>query len=155
MAGTVTLLASVTQGAADAFAQATINTGLSAILNTGYTIKQIEYELPNTGTVATSWSQELALSRASKASMATLADDDLLFRKKFSTFVSTAAGFVIWENVGIYVPQGEIILIEEQIYLQFDSNASTLSGTAIMKITCEPIKVTDAQRIAILQSRVN
>lgn len=148
------LIATLTQGSADAFVQASMNTGLSASSNTGYVIKQILMEFNDTLTSGGAPSRELALSRASKAAMPTLADDDVIFKSKVAARLATSGAYI--EDIAkVYVPQYDIILIEDVIYWQFDSAATGVANTAIVRLVVEPVKVTTDERIAILQSRIN
>lgn len=147
------LITTLIQGATDAFIQSSINTGLSASGNQGYTIDEIQFEVTSPSGLA-AYNVELALSRASKATMPTLADDDVLhkFKKQVSL---TTSGAVLFDNIVSYKPEGKILIIEETLYAMLDTNATGQVNTAIMKIIVSPVKVTTDERIAILQSRLN
>lgn len=148
------LIFSAVQGAADAFVAATLNTGINVAANGAYRIKEIMWEFP-TLNAAASPNIEWALSRASKTSMPTLADDDILFKNKRVCYQQTGVGFQWLENVLIYTPQEDIILIEEQVFILLDSNATGLANTMVGRLTVEAAKVSTDERIAILQSRIN
>jgi hypothetical protein len=150
------LIATVTQGAANGFIQGTINTGLSATLNTGYKLTQIDVEWPDLLPAgATALIREYSLTRASKASVPALSDDDVLWRDKTFILPIGAAYSIVLDQLTSERPSDDILLIEEQIYIGFKTLNCTLAGSLIIKLTVEPVKVTDSQRIAILQSRVN
>lgn len=153
MASKIILTASVTQGAANAFAQVSINTGLLASGSIGYRIDQIQWEFPPTMATGLEW--EAGLSRASKVAMPTLADDDLLWKDKFIALQQSAVGFNFIDTVKEYRPAEDLILIEEAVYFMIDSAAMAAAGTAIVRLACSQVKVTTDERIAILQSRLN
>ncbi len=152
MAQPIVVVASVVQGAADAFAIATINTGLAGNTEQGYRLKLVQYEVPNLPNAVTSnW--EFALSRVTKAAVPNVSDNDVLFKdKRQGTFLTSGA--VIQDLVQEFEPISDIIVIETQLFLVFDSNATLQVNSLFVRLEFEPVKVSLADKVAILQNSI-
>lgn len=148
----ISLFGTVTQGAADAFVQGQINTGLSVASKDAYLIKAITLEFVTTALSTTDQSNyEIALSRVSKAAMPNTYDNDVLYKWKRATRLTTS-GALVQDLVVVIVPDNEIKVIEGIIYLDFDSNATGGVNQLVVRIDCELTTVSDAERISILQN---
>lgn len=159
--GPVTLRTSMTQGATDAFVQGTFNTGLSSIASsTGFILKSITFEFGNSSFTAGGLVvREVALTRASKSgTVPTIADDDVLYKFKQSFYYATAVGLQTYEDQVVHQEisnTDEILVIEDILYLQYDTNGFANATTAYVNLVLEPATITTDERIAILQSRLN
>lgn len=151
---TTTLITAVAQGSADAFAQGTINTGLSGSDNSAFRVIGMLVELPTFVGITGNQEVEFSIARASKAAMPLLSDDDVVFKFKRRLNAATS-GVAVFDLVEEIVPENEILLIESQIYVQFDTAATTATNSLVLRLIVEDAKVTTDQRIAILQSRIN
>lgn len=154
--GAVVLRAQITQGAANAFAQASLLTGLSSTGNDALIISEIQVEFPDTLNAAAGLvTSEFALSRASKAAMPTIFDDDVLFKFKQSEILGAAAS--TYENPGvfIYVPPQEIVLIEDTVFAMVKSLNNNAAYTFNLRITAQPATVTESEKVGILLTRIN
>lgn len=150
------LRTTLVQGAANAFIQGTINTGLSVTGNQGYRLDQLTIETSDNGHGGAGFSVwEWALSRASKAAMPTLADDDVLIKDKFAGKVGTDVGWIPLPGILELRPEQDIIIIEDVIYGMFKTLNLAAASTVILVLDVSPVKVTTDERIAILQSRIN
>jgi hypothetical protein len=155
-ASPVVLRGSLTQGAANGFIAGTALTGLSAAGNDALIVKSISMEFSSStfaavGSVA---SVELAFSRALKAAMPTILDDDLLYKFKFETVVSAAASPV---GAGIvqFVPQVDLVIIEDTVHTMFDSNNMAAVIPVQWNILALPATVTESEKVGLLLSRLN
>lgn len=148
------LISTLLQGGNDAFVQTSLNTGLSASGTSGWKITQIQIEYITPLNIPVNSQIELALSRASQVAMPLLSEDDVLYKDILNFRIAASGGF-IFDKIQEYRPTEEIVLIEETVFLQLDSVATANANTAIVRVTVEEVKVSTAERIAILQSRIN
>ena len=145
------LRGTVTQGGADAFAQAEIVTALSGQTRRAYRVRELLFELPLFGTIASAANVELCCTRRSKAAMPNITDVDVLWKMKFGASVLTSGAF-LWPSTQRFAfgEDDEIIIVEDPIYFQIDSNATTLTQTAYVRIGYEEVTLSEADRLAIL-----
>ena len=135
----------LTQGGADAFVQATIPTGL---LGTGdsemvYTIEAVIFNMdsnPLMAALAASIDLDLTITRASKAAIPPLTDNDLLakFRYQSSNVALNVNGRTDYQNGQCDCPMvGANLIAGANIYIQMDSTnfaaAMTITGRMIVK----------------------
>lgn len=144
-------VASVTQGGADAFAQAQFSTGLLGLTDRGALIREILFEVPRVN-VAAALNVELALTRYSKAAMPNITDNDLLMKRKMGSDLVTS-GVNSFDLVARYTftEDDNLIVIEDPIFFQIDSNATTLTQSAFVRVAYELVRVPTDDRIALLQ----
>lgn len=153
--GSVILRATLTQGAANGFIQSSMLTGLSSSGNDALVIKQITLEYPTLGhSVVAAFEMETAVTRASKAAMPNISDDDVLFKDKLGIYVG-AASALHEKGVYVYVPDFEIVVIEDTIYSCFKSINAAAAGTVHVSIVAQPATVTESEKVGILLTRLN
>jgi hypothetical protein len=152
----IQLYGTVTQGVADAFATASINTALSASLKSGLLIKNIFIEQVTDvpAAIAANMQYEYAIARTVKAVMPTILDNDLLWKYKVETSIITS-GAVLIPSVIQFAPNFDILLIESAITFMIDTTGTGVTNNAVVRIDCEAVTVTDSERIAILQNSIN
>jgi hypothetical protein len=153
--GTVLLRGQVTQAAPNGFVQANLLTGLSTSGNDALIIKQITLEFPTfvNGAVGI-FEVESALCRASKVAMPTISDDDVLYKRKLSYYLAAAQSFE-QQGVAIFVPEYEIVVIEDVIYFDFKTLNCAAAGTAFINVIAQPATVTESEKVGILLTRLN
>lgn len=150
----INLYVSATQTIADGFITVPINTGLTSAGGAGYRLVQISAELPFLNNVQGS-NVEFALSRANKTvAIPNILDDDILYKDKRYCAFNTSGGN-IQDLISVERPADDILIIEEQIFLLFDSALTTIINSIQLKLTMETVKVSTDQRLSILQSRLN
>lgn len=146
------LVGSVTQGSADAYAESAIVTQLSTLSTTAWVINHIMLErtsaLPGADTDIS-----VCISRGTKAALPTVDDRDVIFKIRKQVELVTS-GMVEQNLVDHYFPQQEILIVEENIYLQIDSTGTSQTNVCRMSIDVSPKRVTEAQRLAILAGRI-
>jgi len=151
----VILRTSALQGAANGFIQAAMLTGLSPSGNDALVVKQITIEYPTFVPAGVApFETEAELTRATKAAMSNIFDDDVIFKDKFACNAG-AAGILTQKGVVTFVPDFEIVIIEDTIYFQFKSLNCTLAGTAFVSLVCQPATVTESEKVGILLTRIN
>jgi len=146
------LLASATQGSADAFAQTTIPTGLNLIGNLAYKINCVRwFHTPLLAVDAQA--MIVTLTRRSKTAIATWTDPDSILYIAKNVELATSGAFVD-EYVGTWIPESDCYIVEDYLYLQIDSTATTAANTARIRIEYESVRVTDAERNSLLSRTV-
>ena len=150
----VVLRGSVTQGAANAYVQTSMLTGLSAGGNDALLVKEIVLEVVGVAPGAAAITEmEFALTRATKAAMVVISDDDLIWKNRFSNYY--AASFMPELGLVRFVPQVDLVLIEDTVYFSFDSSNLAALTTAYLNVLAMPATVTESEKVGILLSRLN
>lgn len=158
------LVGSVTQGGADAFAIAEVQTALSGQTRQAYLVKQITLQLDsgpftsNAGIQAT----QVALCRRVKAAIPTIDDIDVLKMWDFASQIATAVGQIVQpEGQRLWtwhvpspdarkISDGAIMVVEDPLYLMIDSASTTLLMTARIAIEYEIAQVTEVERLNLI-----
>lgn len=152
----IQLFGTVTQGVADGFAVAVINTALSASAKQGLVVKGIAYEqvtnIPPGVTADVNY--EWALSRVNKVAMPNLFDNDVLYKSKLEYVIAASGAFSV-DAVKYIAPVIDIVLIESAIYFMIDTNLTGVVNNSVIRLDCEIVTVTDSERISILQNSLN
>jgi len=153
--GVVILRGQALQAAANGFIQTNILTGLSQSGNDALVVKQITIESPTFLRAAVgAFEVETAFSRASKAAMGVIYDDDYIYKDKFAVSAD-GVGSITQRGVLIYVPPFEIVLIEDTIYFNAKSLNCTLAGQFSFTIVAQPATVTSDEKVGLLLTRIN
>lgn len=153
-ASAVVLRTTLTQGAANGFIQSTLLTGLSSGGNDALLVKEIALEFVGVAPAAAAITEmEAALTRATKAAMPTLADDDVLFKHRHSAYYAAS----LYPEPGIvrYNPVEPLVIIEDAIYAAFKSINLAAATSVIVLITAVPATVTESEKVGILLTRLN
>lgn len=151
------LTATVTQGGADAFAQAEMATALTGIKGTAYLINAIRYELILPAVpvfplnVAALQDISLALTRRTKAAMPNISDVDVIHKWKYTGTWTTLVGSVAaFKAADVFEPKGEILVVEDPLFLQIDSTGSGAIWSAVVDVDYEVKKISDIDRLSLL-----
>jgi len=151
------LTATVTQGGADAFAIANLATALSGIKGVAYKVLELslEFILPAVAIfpiqVAAAQDLEVALARRTKAAMPNISDVDVIKKWAWAAVFSTAVGQQeAFGYVASWVPQGEILIVEDPLFIMIDSTATTGIWSAVVNIEYEPQKISEIDRLSLL-----
>lgn len=148
------LYATLTQGGADAFVQATIATPLTnATEELCLLVREILIELPNVNPVS-GGRFELTLTRKSQTAIPTLTSTYQSLITKLSRAVGvTTSGGIVWDPLPLiqYDTESGPRIVEQNIYAQFDSAATGGTNTAYVRIgyTLESISAVDRNAILV------
>jgi hypothetical protein len=154
-ASPVILRTTLTQGAANGYIQSALLTGLSQGGNDALIIKEIVIEYPTFVAAAVGALEvESSLTRATKAAMANILDDDVIFKDKLSGNNYTS-GWILQKGVLRYIPPLDLVIIEDTIYASLKSLNVTAAGVAYLNILAVPATVTDSEKVGLLLSRLN
>lgn len=143
---------SIAQGSNDAFVEQEIITGLSNVTRSAYRIRRLEFLVPQLpGVDAANF--QLALKRISTASMS-LAVGNALIAGCMRGLDFTTSGTVTQDLVIVYTyPRDEeLLIVEDTLYLTLDSNATSASNTASIRIGYEVRTITENERLTIQAS---
>lgn len=145
------LYGTMTQGGADAFVQASIATPLANASGFAATVREIVIEWPRIS-VAASVNMELALTRKTLAAMPNITEKSLIQKWKYAVDMATSGA--IFNPTGVlinqYADDVAPLIVESTIYCQLDSNATTLTGTAYIRIGYTLDKIADVDRLNII-----
>lgn len=149
----ITLNVQATQGAADAFVQASVQTLVSPGGSDGLLMLGAQVEFGSG--IGGSANRELVLSRGSKTSMPSIIDDDVIFKYKEVSLLTTSGQ--VYENMTPFIPlpPQAIIVVESYLFLDLDSNATAAVQTATLLMWFEKVVLTAEEKNAILSARLN
>jgi hypothetical protein len=151
------LFATLTQGSADAFIQASIATAFGVDKTVGV-IRSIEVLWPRLGIAANS-NAEIYLTTKSFAAVPVFGTDkSILWGAKRFAELATSGGYVnpaglsrdVWDDDDPFAP----IICESTLYAQFDSSNTTLTGTAYLKIGYVEDTMNDGDRFSLQAARL-
>lgn len=141
----------VTQGGADAFAQASVTTGLSGETRKAYRVIEITVEwtgVPDANNDVI----ECQMTRKSFAAMTNVADKALIFKRR-EILLLTTSGAVITSYVRNYQFDHDagdrFLIVEDPLYIAIDSTAV---GTLSMyyDIAYEEVTISEQARLELL-----
>lgn len=148
--GLLYLIGTVTQGSNDAFAQAELPTGLAAIGNQAFRVKEI---IINTSALpaVNGCNSAASLTRKSFAASPAVTERSLII-KQARTMRLTTSGATIEQQPGIYkyVNEDDLLIVEDPLYIQISSAATAQLNAAIFRIGYEQVRITEVDRLAIL-----
>lgn len=148
-AATTPLVISMTNGAADAFVQGSVITGLSGRQAYNVIAVYFEFVFGAWGTPVDADNYELAISRRSKSAMPNISDSDVIW-KTANRYWQAVDGSG-WRTVsGQYNFDREVPIVEETIYAQFDSAGSAVVSTAIVRLEVELDTMSDIDRLNLI-----
>lgn len=144
----------VTQGGGDAFAQAEIQTGLEGQTANAFEVTAIRYEFDTTHILNTALAPqdvELSLTRRTKAAAPNIQDTDVIHKWHWGTQVGSAVGqFVQPDLIGEWRPPSQVLVVEDPLFLQIDSTATTLTLTALIVIEFDIVSIDALSRLQLL-----
>ena len=150
-AATTPLIISATQGAANAFVQGSVLTGLSG--RNAYNVKAIAFDITPIITIGDIWAAvsvlEMTVSRRSKVAIPTLADVDVIHRFTLVSDINTS-GAVITPMTFYFYPQIEVPIVEDTVYLQLDTNGIASAVTGIVRLEVELDTMSDIDRLNLI-----
>jgi hypothetical protein len=144
---------SATQGSADAFVQSTVATGLYGQTKTAYLVRELVMEWP-AAVNAANWEFEIGIKTA--AAMSNMADKTLLFRFKRQSLFTTSGGQVFdLHQRFVFSTDESFLFVSDPIYFRFDSNATSASNTAYLRMGYQQVTLNDVDRLSLLASSLS
>jgi hypothetical protein len=145
----------VTQGAADAYAEAEMATALSGVGNLSFRVREILLEVQNGGAVLTpnGATFEIAVSRRTKAAMPLVSDRDVIAKIRRVSAQLSAVGFAS-TDLGVirltYSEDDDVRVVEDPLFLQVDGTATTQTVTVTCRIGVERVNISAIDRLTLL-----
>lgn len=142
----------VTQGGADAFAEAQIQTGLEGQTANAFAVQAITYEFDTTHLfVGATCDIELSLTRRTKSAMPNITDTDLIHKWHYGSFFVTGVGQAVQPPLlQEWRPPGDVLIVEDPLFLQIDSSNTALTSTAVVVIEFEIVSIDALSRLQLL-----
>lgn len=142
------IILSATQGSADAFKEGSVSTGLTG--RQAYNLKSVAIQLVTDAKYTGSWTRyQVALSRRSKTSFPTLADPDVIYMLDFGGSYITSGAFGIAQSWVYNFPR-DVPIVEETLYLEFDSANTAVASTLILRGEVELDTISDVDRLNLI-----
>jgi len=141
------LVITLTQGSADAFVQGSVLTGLTG--NQAYRLLGVAWEMTSSLTTTNAAEYQVALSRRSKASQPLTSDTDVLWVLRWQNLFTTS-GEVMRDKSGYWKPDNEVPIVEETIYAELDSNATSTANTFIIRLDVELDTMSPIDRLNLI-----
>lgn len=147
------LLASAVEGSADAFAETTIVTGLSLIGNLCYQLRGIWWNHTTLKAVDAT-ALYLSLTRRTKTAIANMTDPDCIWILRTNVELATSGAFAT-PFAGYYsFADNPTYIVEDNLYLQIDSDATTVVNSANIRLEYDIVRITDSERNSLLSRTV-
>lgn len=147
-------IVTATQGSANAFVSATLNTNLSPQDSYAWAIQRISYQLYDStvfSAIAGDADWQVALAKQTKASMPLISDPDILYEDSLAIAFTTSGQMGIPLVSRTDMPPG-VILVGGQAYLLFDSSGLGSAASIVMAIDYEVIKLSEVDFLRLLAS---
>lgn len=147
------LVGSVTQGSADAFAEAEIQTGLANVSNSAFRIRRIEWYMPALASADSEIMMSIAgrtLSAINLVAVSVLAG----LWKKVELTTSGSPVYELFPNAERYDRDEDLVIVEESIFLQIDSTGTGASNSGSVVVWYEPRSITQTERLTIQAARL-
>lgn len=142
----------LTQGSADAFVQATENTGITPSLKTAWQILGVEFMFsPSVSleSVSADFNIQWSLSRESLAASPGLDNADVLYADGIAGSLTTSGQILIPRCYRWQAPAG-MAIVAPTIYAQLDSNATALTLAGTMRVYFEEIALSELEILRML-----
>lgn len=146
----------LTQGSADAFIQASIATALTGLTKTAYRMALLEFEVPSI------WNDgrdlQLSLTRKSYAAMPTsmvLEKSNIFYWRRFVSL--TTSGAAMYDRVlrFTWTDDDAPIIVEDPIYAQLDSAATTASNVVYGRIGYWQDTISEVDRLTLIANSLS
>jgi hypothetical protein len=144
----------VTQGAINTLAQTFFPTGLSSGGNSGLLVTGIQLE--RTSSPAAGSRTQVAVSRATKAAVPNIDDDDLIVKLNRQLVLVGTSGLVELDYAPfLALPPSQIVIVEANVYVQLNTVGETTVQTFKALVYAELVELTDKEKSTILATRLN
>lgn len=147
---------SATQGSADAFVESQIATALAGQTGRAFRIREIGFEFVAQSPVAAGAVYELAISRRSQAAMPNVTDRNVIVKdKRIYGYVTSGLYALDYMRRYTYTEDDNVLVVEDPLYLQLDSAATTAVNTVYCRIGYELVNISANDRLALALQSLN
>lgn len=149
------LVVSITQGSADAFVQTTITTGLLNTAKAAFRIRRIEMQFPSL-TGGADMVHEFSITRKSLSAIPAITDHSVVTYQKRQLELTTS-GMVAMDCVERqeFAKDEDLTIVEDPIYVQFDSAGTGAANTAYVRIGYEDRSISDVDRLSLIAASLS
>jgi hypothetical protein len=149
-----TLVATATQGSADAFVQQSIVTGLQAIGDIGYKIRRVFFSLP--APVEVDSAVYVSVTQKSMSATPAISERSLIAAIHRAVRLTTS-GIFVYDTAGArdlfrWDDDEDMVIATDPLYLQLDSDATSASNVAVVRIDYQEVRLTETQRLSIMNN---
>lgn len=147
------ITASVTQGGADAFAEAEFSTGLSNVTGQCFRIRRLEWLMPALASADSDASMTLSTKSQSSilfGSNACLAG----ISRKVELTTSGSPVYELFPNGVNYERDMDLLIVEESLFLEIDSTSTGAANQGAVVIWYEQRSISQVERLGIQASRL-
>lgn len=147
------LIFTATQGSADAFVQAEVETGLNQVGIGGkiaYRILEIGVQFQLMVEVD-SW-VGLSLTRQSMSALPNMNERSLIYKETRQVAITTSGQMYVPDLVSRWQPleAQNLIIVENPIYVQVDSDGTSNANTVYGYVLYEQVAITETERLALI-----
>lgn len=138
------------QGAADAFVEASVVTGLQGT-QSSYRLRELLLELPPMSSAAAN-DMQVQINRRSKAAIASISDPDVIFNFREQIQWATAVGILRRERSlrFVFSEDEDVRIVEETLYLDVDSASTGAANTIVVRLGVETVRISETDRLSLL-----
>lgn len=143
--------ATLTQGSADAFVEGSISTGLQPADGFAFRILVVEILLAQGLPINNNPRIEWSICRDSKLAVAGLDDEECMYSDAIENRLLTS-GAAQTRCLITHRPEGGLLVVEPTIWIQMDSNNTTLSNSADFRLHYDTVKLTEVEILRLLNN---
>lgn len=149
------LWATLTQGSADAFIQASIATGLTGLPTIAYQLTEllIEFGVAGTaqGVAAASGNWEVAITRKSMTAMPVVTEKSMIHKFKRGAAFNTSGLVIADALLRITWPENTgPVIVEDPFYAQLDTASTSATNVVELKFSYQQIKISEVDRLQLI-----
>lgn len=141
------LVGTATQGSADAFVSASVATALSGQTSRAFRVNFINFEFTNRPAAGSDF--EVALVRRDKTAMPTSYDVDVICKYR-QLYALTTSGAIMIDRTWQFTPTGDLLIVEDPIYLMIDSTSTSVSNNVVISLDYELVTISEVDRLTLL-----
>lgn len=153
------LVATITQGSADAFVQASIATALTGLSKTAFRLKTIEIELGQARSVASGADYQFTLARKSYAAMPTspMLEKANIFALRLGAAQASAVGFSFYDRIitHTYTDDDAPIIVEDPVYAQLDSASTSVANVLYVRLGYWQETISEVDRLTLIANSLS
>lgn len=149
------LTAIVTQGSNDAFAETSVPTGLGAVGNQAFQVRELLFRMPGLPNV-NACRVGLSLTRKSFSAEPNVTERTLIWKaERYVTFTTSGA---LYQDLIVRVQFDEndnLLLVEDPIYLSIDSDTTSAANVGRVRIGYISLAISEVDRLTLINNTLS
>lgn len=144
----------LTQGGVDAFVEGSISTGIVPEDGLALLILGVEVKLyaGSISALAADGSLVWSLARDTKTAVGSYDDDEIIMTDGIA-YSLTTSGAVLSRVSFDWQPPAGLLVVEPNIYVQFDSTATGVANDILMRVHYQQVKVSELEILRLLNNQ--